>query len=201
VKVIIKTMVRIGAIHMLKGALTLASCLMLAACGGGTSPQSNAVSTFAGTVIDGYIAAYTTSSSPGSTVYTGWSSLNHSFNAGGTVSLWRPSSYDSATNVSTRPVVIGRASYSARTVHGQQMLVIEAAAPENNQGELVIFAVKAGSLYGGSVRTASAKGNGIGLVSKTMINGTSRPTKNLQCWIERAKALKRCAQAPLMHWA
>lgn len=135
--------------------------------------QANKMVTF--TNFADYISAYTTSSSPGSTVYTGWGGLHYSFNTGGTatggtVSLWRPSSYDSATNTSAPAAVIGQAKYSIRSVHGQQMLVIEAPAPENSRGELVMFAVKAGSLYGGSVRPASAKNSSVGLFNKTMIN-------------------------------
>jgi hypothetical protein len=117
----------------------------------------------------------TASPSSGSTPYTTWSGLYYSFNAGGTptggtVSLWRSWSYDPVTKVSTSPAVIGQAKYSIRTVHGQQLLVIEAPAPENDRGELVMFAVKDGYLYGGSVRLASAKGSADGLFNKTMIN-------------------------------
>lgn len=127
------------------------------------------------TTLADYIAAYKTPSSPGSTVYAGWNGLYYSFNTGGTatggtVSLWRASSYDSASQTSTPAAVIGQAKYSIRTVHGQQMLVIEAPAPRADLGELVMFAVKDGNLYEGSVRPASAKGSGMPMFNKTMIN-------------------------------
>jgi hypothetical protein len=123
--------------------------------------------TFA-TIAD-YIKAYTTLTSPGSTLYTAWAGLHYSFNSGGTstggtVSLWSPSSG------TTFAKVIGQAKYSIRTVHGQQVLVIEAPAPQNDPGELVMFSVNGGYLYGGSVRSASSKGSVNGLFNKTMIN-------------------------------
>jgi WD40 repeat protein len=136
--------------------------------------QTNKLVTF--TTLADYIAAHTTTTATGSSAaYTGWSGLYYSFNTGGTstggtVSLWRSSSYDSVTKVSTPPAVIGQAKYSIRTVHGQTVLVIEAPAPGNDDGSLVMFAVKEGSLYRGSVRSASATGSAPGMFNKTMIN-------------------------------
>ncbi len=135
--------------------------------------QGNKYVTF--TTLADYINAYTTPSSSGITLYTGWNGLNYSFNTGGTatggtVSLWGSSTDDSTTQVWTRPAVIGQAKYSIRTVHGQQLLVIEAPAPYNDQGELVMFAVKDGALYSGQARPASAKGSGFPVFNKTMIN-------------------------------
>jgi hypothetical protein len=128
------------------------------------------------TTLSDYIKAYTTASSPGSTVYTGRSGLHYSFNTegrtdtGGTVTLWRSSSFDSTTKVVTPAKVIGQAKYSIRTVHGQQLLVIETPAPENDDGSFVMFAVQAGALYGGQVRLASAKGSSIPVFNKTMMD-------------------------------
>ena len=139
--------------------------------------ESQANKSVAFTNLADYIAAYTTTTASGfSAVYTGWSGVHYSFNKegrsdiGGTVTLWRSSSYDSTTQVSTPPAPIGQAKYSIRTVHGQQLLVIEAPAPQNDPGELVMFAVKGGYLYGGSVRLASAKGSIDPVFNKTMIN-------------------------------
>ncbi len=113
-----------------------------------------------------FIAAHTTTATPPP---RSWDGLFFSFNAGGTstggtVSLW------SQPSGTTSRKVIGQAKYSIRTVHGQQMLVIEAPVPDNDLGELVMFAVKGGYLYSGSVRPASAKGSVDGLFNKTMIN-------------------------------
>ena len=116
-----------------------------------------------------YIAAYTTSSSSGSTVYTGWDGLNYSFNTGGTATGGTVSLLNPSTNQgSTPPAVIGQAKYSIRTVHGQQLLVIE--APAKDPGELVLFAVKDGALYGGKFRLASTKASSEPMFNKTMIN-------------------------------
>ncbi len=123
--------------------------------------------------LDAYISKYTTASN-GAANYAGWSGLHYSFNAGGTetggtVSLWSPS-WDAATSKSVTPKVIGQASYSISTVYGQKVLIIHAQAPENKQGQKVMFAVKDGVLYGGSFRAASAKGSSDPLFNKTMMN-------------------------------
>ena len=123
--------------------------------------------------LEAYISTYATASN-GAANYAGWSGLHYSFNAGGTetggtVSLWSPS-WDAATNKSVTPKVIGQASYSISTVYGQKVLIIHAQAPENKQGQKVMFAVKDGVLYGGSFRAASAKGSSDPLFNKTMMN-------------------------------
>ena len=113
-----------------------------------------------------YIAEYTTSSSSGITVYTGWDGLNYSFNTGGTatggtVSLWNHQG-------STPAAFIGQAKYSIRTVHGQQLLVIE--APTKYPDELVMFAVKDGALYGGVFQFAAVKSLPEAHFNKTMMD-------------------------------
>jgi hypothetical protein len=123
--------------------------------------------------LEAYISTYATASN-GTANYAGWSGLHYSFNAGGTatggtVSLWSPS-WDATKNQSVTPKVIGQASYSINTVYGQKVLIIHAVAPENKQGQKVMFAVKDGVLYGGSFRAASAKSSSEALFNKTMLN-------------------------------
>lgn len=125
------------------------------------------------TSLDQYMKAYRTPSN-GSVLNAGWSGLYYSFDAGGsatggTVTLWSPS-WQASTNQAVTSKIIGKADYSIRTVYGQQVLIIHAQPPQNDKGDLLMFAVKDGLLYGGSYRSASIKGIGEPLFNITMLN-------------------------------
>lgn len=130
------------------------------------NPQTNVGSDVPFTSLAEFIGHYSTTSAEQGTRF-GWSGLQFSFDAGGTsaggkLTLW--SSYQSNATKT------GSATYERRMVHGQEILVIKAQAPENDNGDLVMFSVKDGYLYGGHLRMASAKNGSNPFFNKTMIN-------------------------------
>ncbi len=130
------------------------------------NPQTNSGSDVPFTSLAEFIDHYSTANAAQGTRF-GWSGLQFSFDAGGTsaggtVTLW--SSYQSNATKT------GSATYERRMVNGQEILVIKAQAPDNDNGDLVMFAVKDGYLYGGHFRLASAKNSSNPLFNKTMIN-------------------------------
>jgi hypothetical protein len=130
------------------------------------NPQTNFGSNVPFTNLADFTGYYSTASAEQGTRF-GWSGLQFSFDAGGTsaggkLTLW--SSYQSNATKT------GSATYERRMVHGQEILVIKAQAPENDNGEWVMFSVKGGKLYGGSFRLASAKNVSNPLFNKTMMN-------------------------------
>jgi len=97
-----------------------------------------------------------------------WSGLGFSFDAGGTSSggsltLW------SGVNANN-PTVSGKGTYTRKTVFGQELLIINAQAPENSKGEWVMFTVKDGKVYGGTYRSAAVRQTSQPLFNKTMMN-------------------------------
>lgn len=130
------------------------------------NPQTNAGSDVPFTSLAEFIGHYSTANAAQGT-RVGWSGLQFSFDAGGTsaggtVTLW--SSYQSNATKT------GSATYERRMVNGQEILVIKAQAPDNDNGDLVMFAVKDGYLYGGHFRLASVKNSSNPFFNKTMIN-------------------------------
>lgn len=130
------------------------------------NPQTNSGSDVPFTSLAEFIGHYSTANAAQGTRF-GWSGLQFSFDAGGTsaggtLTLW--SSYQSNATKT------GSATYERRMVNGQEILVIKAQAPDNDNGDLVMFAVKDGYLYGGHFRLASVKNSSNPLFNKTMIN-------------------------------
>jgi hypothetical protein len=94
-----------------------------------------------------------------------WSGLRFSFDAGGTsaggkLTLWSDSSASTTTT----------GTYTRRMVGSQEVLIINAQAPDNNKGELIMFAVKDGVVYGGSYRSVAVRQTSNPLFNKTMMN-------------------------------
>jgi hypothetical protein len=153
--------------------------------------EYNTVTNVGGSVpfvkLDDFIAAY--ASGPAAKyIFTGWSGLHFSFDAGGTtaggtVSLWTPSSSSSSSSgsSSTSPTLTDvKAPYVRATVFGQEVLYIKAKAPENDRGEWVMFGVKGGKVYGGSFRAAGSAGANDPVFNKTMMNAILEAGKNPQ---------------------
>ena len=128
----------------------------------GTLPNKNGF-----TSLDNFIKAYTQPEGASYSSYIKqWSGLFFSFAANGKLTLWDP-----ATAKTAKPSAIGSATYTRRTTpSGQEVLILNAQAPENKQGQKVMFAVKDGVMYGGSFHAASAKGSSDPLFNKTMMN-------------------------------
>ena len=99
--------------------------------------------------------------------FTGWSSLSFSFDAGGTKSGGNLTLWDF---VNGKPAKTGTATYEIKTVLKNEVLIINAKAPDNKPGFLVMFAVKDGKVYGGSFRSVAVQGSSEPSFNKTMIN-------------------------------
>jgi len=123
------------------------------------------------TSLNNFINAYTTATTGTNIKYFGWSNLYFSFDGpgtatGGTVSLWSGTS----NGVNAVKTSTGKASYERRTVFGQEVLIIQAQAPQNRTGQMVMFAIKDGALYGGNFTPSSVANSGEANVNKTMLN-------------------------------
>ncbi len=113
--------------------------------------QTQATSQVPFTSINDFIAAY-----PTGNTYTGRSGLCFSFDAGGTstggnLTLW--SCDPTGQGMSS---IVGNSTYERRTVSGKELLIIKAQAPESQTGDLVMYAVKDGYLYGGTHSPATS---------------------------------------------
>lgn len=115
------------------------------------------------TNLDSFIAAHTQPAvgNSYSSYILGWSGLYFSFAPNGGLTLWN--SFNNARK-------IGEATYTRRTVHGVEVLIINAQAPENDPGERTFFAVKDGYVYGGSYTPTGTKNQSSALFNKTMVN-------------------------------
>lgn len=118
------------------------------------------------TSLDAFIGHYSTANAESGQRF-GWSGLQFSFDAGGTsaggnLTLW--------SDLGPAAIKTGSATYQRRMVHGKEVLVIQAQAPENESGELVIFAVKDGFLYGGNFQSAAIKHASQPNFNKTMLD-------------------------------
>lgn len=113
------------------------------------------------TSLDSFIAANTQpNSSINSSYMMGWSGLYFSFALNDGLTLWN------GFNNTTK---IGEATYTRSKVHGVDLLIINAQAPENDPGERTFFAVKDGYVYGGSYTPAGTK-NESSQFNKIMVN-------------------------------
>jgi hypothetical protein len=98
-----------------------------------------------------------------------FSGLHFSFDEGGTQDGGKLTLWSDDTSV-PNATVTGSAAYERREVFGEEVLVIKAAAPDNRKGELLIFAMKEGNLYGGVFKSAAVKSLPQAHFNKTMIN-------------------------------
>ena len=114
-----------------------------------------------------FISANQTPTDGVSSRFTGWSSLSFSFDAGGTKSGGNLTLWDF---VNGKPAKTGTATYEIKTVLKNEVLIINAKAPDNKPGFLVMFAVKDGKVYGGSFRSVAVQGSSERSFNKTMIN-------------------------------
>jgi hypothetical protein len=89
------------------------------------------------------------------------SGLYFSFAANGGLTLWK--SYSDMTPV-------GTATYTRRTVHGVEVLIINAQAPQQDPGERIFFAVKDGKVYGGSHTPVGTHNSSTPMFNKTMMD-------------------------------
>lgn len=87
--------------------------------------------------------------------------------------------FDPKTETGSSPKTIGTATYTRRTVNGVPVLIINAPAPENEPGDLILFAVKDGQVYGGSFRSKTAKADTQPVFNKIMANAILRAGSKL----------------------
>lgn len=130
-----------------------------------SNAQNNTSSQVPFTSLDELISTYSTANAEKGTRFYS-QGLQLSFDAegtttGGKLTLWS----DGATAKKT-----GVATYERRILFGQEVLVIKAQAPYNDEGTLVIYAMKDGGLYSGDLQPASVKYSGNPMFNKTMVN-------------------------------
>lgn len=132
------------------------------------------------TSISDLMAAYATpsSGSPNNRFYPeGYSSNGFTFDTSnsaqsGEVSLWSPCT---ATTNCNKP--LGKATYEIKTVHGQDVLIVQAQPFDESPGNFFLFGVKDGNLYSGVYRPAFTGSVTDEFLNKTAMNAVLKQAR------------------------